>query len=800
MSRRPSWAAALVSSLLAALTTWVACWGWSGFTEDPSAHLVPLAGLAVLVALLGGGGRALGLSSTVVVVAQVVLGACAVTYLLTGYPVPVGAGWDALDATMSRGVLAARAYAPPVATDAGLDAVLVVSGWWCLLLVDTLAGGLRRPALAALPLLVVFTLPVSILGATPPWWVFLATVLGWVLLLFLDASESVARWGTGLEEDAAPAGALGVRTAGVRLTAVGVGACAASLALAVPTALPALDVHLLDLGAGSGGNEVVIRNPMTDLRRDLHRDVDVPLVRVVTDDPDPRYLRIAVLTRFGQNEWTSGDRSIPTDQVADGSPLPLGGLSNAVRRTEHSYTLTVGEDLDSTWLPTFAPASSVTADGDWRYDAETMDFISTDPDVTTAGLTYTTTGLDLRLSADQLESGAAGTGGTSAVDARFTELPSDLPASVGELAREVTRGADTDLARAVALQDFFRRDFTYSLENVPTGNGVDALVAFLSTAPGGRVGYCEQFASAMAVMARSLGIPARVAVGFLAPTRLQDGSWEFSAYDMHAWPELYLPTAGWVRFEPTPASRASGVPSYTQLDPGTVQPSTGTSATAQPSAGETDPAQGRPSSDVASRAPDEEPQPDEAAAGADAPTGPPAWRTPLLVLLLALVVATLLAAPGRFRAVLRHRRLAGGPEGRWAELRAGVLDLGLPWPDGASPRAVGALLAARLADPGDDRERPVLGPEQNPGAAAALDRLVAAVELARYARPGSAAAQETGAGDAAGDVAGDVTTVLAGLAAGAGRRARARARWLPVSLVRRRRAHPSAPAPLDRVG
>ena len=63
----------------------------------------------------------------------------------------------------------------------------------------------------------------------------------------------------------------------------------------------------------------------------------------------------------------------------------------------------------------------------------------------------------------------------------------------------------------------------------------------------------------MAVMARSLEIPARVAVGFLAPEQLQDGSFQYTSDDLHAWPEIYFGGSGWVRFEPTPSSPADGV-------------------------------------------------------------------------------------------------------------------------------------------------------------------------------------------------------------------------------------------------
>src|SRR5436190_23487779 len=100
---------------------------------------------------------------------------------------------------------------------------------------------------------------------------------------------------------------------------------------------------------------------------------------------------------------------------------------------------------------------------------------------------------------------------TGKVSSAFTKLPKDLPPIVHDLAVQVTQDATTPYEKAVALQNWFREDggFTYSLVQAPSGNGSDALVEFLSDGPGGRTGYCEQFASAMGVMARELGIPAR---------------------------------------------------------------------------------------------------------------------------------------------------------------------------------------------------------------------------------------------------------------------------------------------------
>ena len=90
-----------------------------------------------------------------------------------------------------------------------------------------------------------------------------------------------------------------MRTGAVRTNAAAIGGVVTALAIVVPLAIPTLELHVFDFGPGSGGNgDINIDNPMVDLRRDLIRGEDVDLLEVVTDDPDPSYLRIAVLNRF----------------------------------------------------------------------------------------------------------------------------------------------------------------------------------------------------------------------------------------------------------------------------------------------------------------------------------------------------------------------------------------------------------------------------------------------------------------------------------------------------------------------
>ena len=113
----------------------------------------------------------------------------------------------------------------------------------------------------------------------------------------------------------------------------------------------------------------------------------------------------------------------------------------------------------------------------------------------------------------------------------------------------ITAGAGTDLERARAMERRLRTDYAYTLE-MPSQKSADPLADFLFTR---RRGYCEYFASAMAVMLRSIGVPARIATGFQSGLYNPiTGLWVIRASDAHAWVEAWIPGNGWTTFDPTP--------------------------------------------------------------------------------------------------------------------------------------------------------------------------------------------------------------------------------------------------------
>lgn len=743
---------------IALLAAWVTVLSWSVLTAGFARVGIPL--LMIGVVLSGGGALArwARLPAAAIVAAQVVLGALLVLGTTTGSPLPTPGNVDAFLLALDGALESSRSYAAPVQLGVPpVHPLLLIGGTLIVLLVDVIACTLRRAPVAGLVLLAAYTLPVSVTGEAVSWWLFAAIAALFLTLVFLQHSDHVTSWGRSPEADRS---SFSVRTGAIGNTAAALGAAAIALAVVVPAGVPTMSMSVFD-GNGPGTREVEVQDPMVDLRRDLSRGQDIPLLWVTTAGPRPTYLRLSVLTRFNGSSWTPGDREIPDTQTATGALPPLDGVSTAVPRKEHKYDVRIGPDFESTWLPTTAQVSRIAAGTDWRYDVNTRDFIGARDEVTTAGRTYDFTGVQLDYDAQSMNDAVSGAGSLAGT---FTDVPSSLNNEIERLAASETAAGETRFQKAQLLQEFFRTSggFRYDVAQAESaGSGGADLRAFLLE---DRVGYCEQFAASMAIMARVIGIPSRVAVGFLAPERSTNGAWEFSSHDLHAWPELYFPGSGWVRFEPTPQARATEPPAYTEAEFEAVTesptPSASRSTELLPERGD-------------------EPSADTGAADTDTTSIP--W-VPIIASVLGLaLLALLLLTPRLVRGARRRRRLDGDIEDLWVELRDVAHDLGHAWPVGRSPRRVGDWLGRLLAEPvaGHDRpDRPRRGRDQAPEAASALDRLVVALERSRYARdPESFTAAQH---------AHDADLVEQALVAGVTPREVRRASWWPASVVGRR--------------
>jgi transglutaminase-like putative cysteine protease len=147
--------------------------------------------------------------------------------------------------------------------------------------------------------------------------------------------------------------------------------------------------------------------------------------------------------------------------------------------------------------------------------------------------------------------------GPDPVDPEWTQLPSGLPIRIGQLARQVTANAGNRYEQVKDIETYLRANETYTLDSPVPGSGEDAVADFLFR---DHSGFCEQFASAEAVMLRTLGVPTRIVSGLAYGTRDATGRL-FTAANAHAWVEVYYPGAGWSPSDPTagatPVSSAS---------------------------------------------------------------------------------------------------------------------------------------------------------------------------------------------------------------------------------------------------
>jgi transglutaminase-like putative cysteine protease len=144
----------------------------------------------------------------------------------------------------------------------------------------------------------------------------------------------------------------------------------------------------------------------------------------------------------------------------------------------------------------------------------------------------------------------AGTDYPAWVTDSYLDLPSDLAPQVGELARQITSDASTPYDQVVAIEQFLR-GFTYNDQIPAPPPGVNGVNYFLFDI---QEGYCDYYASSFAMMARTLGIPARVAAGYSQGEYLPElDVYRVREFNGHSWPEVFFPGYGWIEFEPTAA-------------------------------------------------------------------------------------------------------------------------------------------------------------------------------------------------------------------------------------------------------
>ncbi|MDG0975242.1 DUF3488 and transglutaminase-like domain-containing protein [Ilumatobacter sp.] len=328
--------------------------------------------------------------------------------------------------------------------------------------------------------------------------------------------------------------------------ALGMAAVVALAASCIGPRLPGADASPVYEIRGSGGGRVTnVISPLVDIRSRLTSRSNAEFFSVRADFAS--YWRLSALASFDGNEWGLPERSLTS---ADGE------LSTARAGTDELRQEITIAALGDKFVPTAPDPVAASPQKGLRWNADSSTLLKTDG-MLIAGSIFEIVSASPRFDLRTLQTATSNDAG----DAIYLELPDNFPLSVRELAREVTAVSTTPYEAAITLQDWFRSQFEYSLEVQP-GHSNSAIEEFLSD----RVGYCEQFAGTYAAMMRTIGIPARVAVGF-TPGNFNGERYSVLGKNAHAWPEVWFDELGWVPFEPTPGRGAPGAENYTNVAP-----------------------------------------------------------------------------------------------------------------------------------------------------------------------------------------------------------------------------------------
>ena len=653
--------------------------------------------------------------------------------------VPTPETLQALVDLVLRGASTAQHKIAPVASTAGTSLIIALLVGPVAIVVDDCAVQ-RRPALAGLPLLALFAMGTAVVRVSMSAWSVAWPLLGYLVLLWADQMFNRLAW--------RPQRA-GVLLSGT-LGAVIIGGIVTVIGLLVPAFFSLPDGGAFHTNGGERSPGIKIARS-TDLGGQLKQPTPIELFTVSTTDKDPYYLRTAVL-----DEWTPEGWKMPPPK-ASGVPLDnLPGATPGIATVDSTTKVTIQAYADS-FVPTYADTTSIKIDGKYEYDASgSVLFSKTD---TLSNEQYIFDSERPEPTAEQLA--AAGTNVPSAIGTRDLQMPGNVTDLVSTLVNELTSGASTNYAKALALQTFFddpSSGFQYSFD-VPKGNSGDKLTDFLIN----RRGFCEQYASAMAGMLRVAGVPSRVVVGYTRGAEETNGEHQITTSDAHAWVEAYFDGVGWVPFDPTPIGSRGQPQSYeASQQPDGPQAPTGPTPNA-PAANGGASASGSSSSDSSS-------QQATGHAVSSAAISPSAL-TLLVALAAVLLLLGGLGTPAYVRSRSRTRRFgfirtgstAKGAHAAWLELTHTAADLGL------APRATDTTRSRVRSW----MEHFALGEQ----AQAAARRVQRREEVAQYAA--NETANPAHAASPHQDLARDVKTVSAAMRAQSTRRRRWRAKLLP---------------------
>lgn len=687
--------------------------------------------------------------------------------------IPTANSLHHLSTLASAGTAVAK-DSPPVPGAPGVILLASAGIGLAAIVVDIIAVRMRKPAIAGLPLLVIYMAPIATAaksGGPSSILTFVFAGSGYLALLASDGRHRLRGWGRIVtvwhyaDEDERLGGA-DIR--GLAATGRRIGFAALCAAVVAPLLLPSLNLHRLFDGHG-GGDRVVsagLPNPVDEMQALLTESNPTPVLSYQTNSVDGEYLQVYVVNyNSSKGDWEIVKPG-PTITIGQKALLAPPGVASSTQYTQAYTTIkldnVVGSSAGYNFSVFFLPVPywpvQIGVDGTWSEAYNTLMVFSGSPHHS---------GLQYQVTSDQPVLSPSIENSTQPIPASIRQsylgFNSPVTPQLSAIARFVTKGAKNQFQKAVDLEKYFQSgQFKYTLHPPKLPDTADGLLDFLTKT---KQGFCEQFAFAMAALARLVGIPSRIAIGYTGGTKHAANAWQVTTADAHSWPELWFPQVGWLRFEPTPGGPngqgSASQPSYAlpagrsgDTGPNLVPPITSKT-------GKITGAEQNGGAHVKAPPPDQ--------VGTDRPISPkaPAGHAPIGQILLALLALLLVAAavPGTTRVVGRRRRwrAAVGDSGlasaAWQEVCADLDDFGLTRRLSESPRATARRISVDANI--DETARQAIG------------RIATVVERCRYA-PVPASAD---------GIRADVIEVRRSLARNAGVLQRLRARLAPTSVI-----------------
>jgi hypothetical protein len=286
-------------------------------------------------------------------------------------------------------------------------------------------------------------------------------------------------------------------------------------------------------------------------------------IRFIINSPTPGYFQTRNYDIYTSSGWSNGpltNREIASGQAVSDAVLPSKTVTirYEVENAIKTDLILVNGQAVSFSIPVVARSLPGTSSGDIMAIVSPRLLTTYQPYTVTAYLP-TVTADDLFKSQDEY---------SQWLTQRYLQLPGSLPPSIPQLSQQLTRGYNSSYAKVLIIKRYLQ-NLAYDINGADVLDGSDGVAYFLSS----RQGNCVNFASALVVLLRSAGVPARFCQGYLGTEVDDDKHLVIRGKDAHAWAEVYFPEYGWIIVEATPGRPADNFDPATVIIPGEIDDS-----------------------------------------------------------------------------------------------------------------------------------------------------------------------------------------------------------------------------------